>query len=590
MNASREVRPPGVYHIAGGAQQVKTIEVANTHIAGFVGVANKGPLDTPCLLRSWAEFVEVYGSGSDGYLARSVEGFFINGGRACYVVRVARRPRDGEAFGPDHAAPAERLIKDGWDKITLRVLALNEGRWGNNIWVRFAQSTGAKTLLTLDLPIGAGAARVTSTHGIERGSLVRIYDREHSEYIVVTEVDDKNKTLRWGTDTPVVNRYAAASPTYLEVIEFEIHAALRDRREVFRNLQMSALSRRYAPRVVNEQSRLIWLENLNSTSPLPNNLPIAMPMGRLSGGRDGISGITAEDFIGYDRGMDNRRGLMLLKYVEDVALLAVPDAAVAYSYMSVPEARIFIQRIHDAMIDICEQTNDRFAILDLPDTHDIEELRRLRHRRDSQFAAYYFPWLVLTGQNDESQKHPPSGHIAGVYARCELEYGVHKAPANEQLFGVTQLTLPLSDDHVGELNAEGVNTIREFTGRGIRIWGARTCSSDKDWQFINVRRIFIMLYRAIDVGTQWITFEPNTPSTWAVIQREVSLFLNSLYAKGFFAGGTAEDSYIVRCDEETNPPEQVQAGRLLVEIRVAPALPAEYILFTIEQEMAERPQ
>ena len=99
-----------------------------------------------------------------------------------------------------------------------------------------------------------------------------------------------------------------------------------------------------------------------------------------------------------------------------------------------------------------------------------------------------------------------------------------------------------------------------------------------------------MLYRAIDVGTQWITFEPNTPSTWAVIQREVSLFLNSLYAKGFFAGGTAEDSYIVRCDEETNPPEQVQAGRLLVEIRVEPALPAEYILFTIEQEMAERPQ
>lgn len=587
MIASREVRPPGIYHTSTGSR-VTTISIANTHVAGFVGIANKGPLDVPKFLQSYAEFVEVYGGSNEGYLARAVEGFFLNGGRSCYVVRVARRPRENGSRMPEHAAPAIRIAKDAWDKDTLRVVALNEGRWGNNIWVRFAQNTGAKTLLTLDLPVGAGSARVTSTRGIERGSLVRIYDREHSDYAVVTEVDEKDKTLRFGSDTPIVRRYAASAPTYVEVLEFEVYASLRDRREVFRNLQLSPLSRRYAPRVVNEQSQLIWLEDLGSTSPLPNNLPMATSLERLAGGRDGTDGMLAEDFIGYDRGMDDRRGLMTLAHVEEVGLILVPDAMLAYNHMSIPEARTFIQRIHDAMIDICEKTQDRFAILDMPETRDIEEIRRLRQRRDSQYAAYYFPWLIVPGQNDTLHKQPPSGYVAGVFARTELEYGVHKAPANEPLVGVTQLTLPLSDDHVGQLNAEGVNTIRAFTGRGIRIWGARTCAGEESWRYVNVRRLFIMLRRAIETGTQWLAFESNTKDTWALVEREVSQFLNDLYTRGYFAGGSAEDSYIVKCDAETNPHESVEAGRLMIEIRVAPALPAEYILFTIEQEVAEQ--
>lgn len=587
MIVSREARPPGVYHI-GFQSRVTPVTVANTHVAGFVGTANKGPLDTPRLLQSWAEFVDIYGGSGDGFLARAVEGFFLNGGRTCYVVRVARRPRTGSALLPDHAAPASLVIRDGWDKDTVCVRAINEGRWGNSIWVRMARSTGTKTLLTLDLSVGAAGARVTSTRGIERGSLVRIYDRENSDYVVVSEVDEKEKTLRWGTETPIVRRYAAASPTYVEVIEFEVYASLRDRREVFRNLQMSPLSRHYAPRVINEQSQLIRLDDLASTTPLPNNLPVVTPLERLAGGRDGTDGITAEDFIGHDNGMHDRRGLLALGAVEEVALIMVPDAMQAYSRLSVPEARIFVQRIHDAMIDLCERMQDRFAILDLPETRDIEEIRRMRQRRDSSYAAYYFPWLMVPGSNGVPHRQPPSGHVAGVFARSEVQHGVHKAPANEQLFGVTQLTLPLSDDHVGQLNAEGINTIRSFTGRGIRIWGARTCAGEPDWRYLNVRRLFIMLRRAIETGTQWISFEPNTPDTWAVIQREVSLFLNDLYTKGYFAGGSAEDCYIVRCNAETNGPEIVDSGRLVVEVRVAPALPAEFILFTIEQEMAER--
>lgn len=599
MTPSREVRPPGVYH-TGFSSRVTPLTIANTHIAGFVGVAHKGPLDTPRLLNSWAEFVEIYGQTSEGFLARSVEGFFLNGGKSCYVVRIARRPKEGEALGPQHAVPGERVLKDGWDKDTLRVLALNEGRWGNSIWVRTGRSTAAKTLLTLDISVGADAARVTSTRGIERGSLVRIFDRDNSDYVVITDVNDKDKTLRWGVETPIMRRYAAAAPTYVEVIEFEIYASLRDRREVFRGLQMSPLSRRYAPRVVNEESTLIRLQDLGSTSPLPNNLPTAAPIEKLAGGRDGAEGITADDLIGYDHGMNDRRGLHTLEHVEDVGLLLVPDAVGAYSRMSVPEARTLVQRVHDAMISISERTQDRFAILDLPDLREqksgggstrldpLEEVRRLRARIDSAYAAFYFPWLMVPGQGGQTYKLPPSGHIAGVYARSETTHGVHKAPANEQLFGVTQLTLPLSDDHVGQLNSEGVNTIRSFTGRGIRIWGARTCSNDPSWRYLNVRRLFIMLRRAIETGTQWIAFEPNTRNTWAIVEREVILFLHDLYAKGYFAGGTAEDSYLVKCDQEVNTPEVVDSGRLITEIRVAPVLPAEFIYFTIEQQMAER--
>lgn len=585
--APREVRPPGVYPLGSGSR-FTSLGIADTHIAGFVGIANRGPLDVPVMLQSWAEFVEVYGATSEGYLARAVEGFFLNGGKSCYVVRVARRPRDDERLEPHHALQAERVLRDAWDKPTLRVLALNEGRWGNSVWVKTTRSTGAKTLLTLDLPVGAGQARVTSTRGIEKGALLRIFDRDNSDFIVVTDVDEKNKTLTWGPETPVVRRYAAAAPTYVEVMEFEVYASLRDRREVFKGLQMHPLSRRYAPRIINDESYLIRLEDAGSTSPWPHNVPVEAALDKLAGGRDGTEGILAEDFIGYDRGLDDRRGLMTLEFVEEVGVICAPDAMLAYKHMSIPEARSYVQHIHDAMIGICERAQDRFAILDAPDTRDIEEVRRMRQRLNTSYAALYFPWVVVAGANGSQHKVPPSGFVAGVYARTEQASGVHKAPANEQILGLTQLTLPLSDDHLGQLNSEGINTIRSMTGRGIRIWGARSCSESDDWRYLNVRRLFIMLRRAIEKGTQWISFEPNTVETWSLIEREVSSFLSDLYIKGYFAGNTPEEAFIVRCNAETNPDDVVESGRLITEIRVAPAIPAEFIYFTIEQQMGER--
>ncbi|MCS6912926.1 MAG: phage tail sheath subtilisin-like domain-containing protein [Myxococcales bacterium] len=591
MKALREVRPPGIYPV--GYESHAPLTMADAHIAGFVGLASKGPLNTPYRVRSWAEFVEVFGATSEGYLARSVEGFFQNGGQVAYIVRVARRPLPGQPLTPEHAVPAERLIKDGYGKYALRILANSEGRWGNNIWVRVAHTTGASTLLTLDLEVGAGAARVNSLRGFEPGALVRIYDRQNSDYVILTDVKDNQ--LFWGTETPIVRGYAASSPTFVEVLEFEIHATLKDRKEVFRNLQMSPRSRRYAPRIVNEQSTLIRLEDLHSSAPPPYHMPAPSPPEKLSGGRDGTEGMTAEDYIGYDHGMDERTGLMTLEHIDEVGLLVVPDAMLAYSRMSAAEARVFVDRIYDAMIDICERTQDRFAILDMPDVRNIEEIRkirfgdvdaqRVRPTRTSSYAAYYFPWLEVPDSSGKPVKIPPSGIVAGVYARCDVRDGVHKAPANEPLVGVTQLTLALTDDHIGQLNSDGVNTLRAFTGRGIRIWGARTLSNDPDWRYLNVRRLFIMLRKSLMNGTQWVCFEPNTPATWAVVRREIAFFLGNLWNKGYFAGKEEQEAYLVQCDEETNPPEVIDSGRLIVQIRVAPALPAEYILLTLEQRM-----
>jgi len=586
MRAVRELRPPGVYP-ATEEPRAKPLTVSDTRVAGFVGVSAKGPLDEPRLLAGWNEFVDTYGhANGEGYLGRAVEGFFLNGGSSCYVVRIAHRPKSGELVTPEHASCAEWVAKDGWDKPTLRVRALNEGRWGNNIWVRFQQTTAARTLLTLDLEMGAGEARANSVRGFERGALVRIYDRENSDYVIVTEVEDR--TIRWASATPIMRRYRAAGPTYLEVIELDMYASLRDRREVFRGLQLSPLSRRNLQRVLNAESVLIRVEDLQSAAPLPHNLPQAGPPVRLAGGRDGLDVLTPEDFIGYDHGPTDRKGLMALAHVEAVGMLCVPDAMLAYTRNPGPQADRDVQVIQDAMINICENLKDRFALLDSPPSKDVEDIRKWRRRIESSYAALYYPWINLRGAGDTLTKVPPSGHVAGIFARCDKHTGVHKAPGNEVIEGAVGLMLNLSEDHLGLLNSEGINTLRSFPGRGTRVWGARTCADDVDWRYINVRRLFIMLRRSLEEGTQWSVFEPNTARTWEQLTGAVTDFLKDLWGQGYFAGAGPEDSFFVRCNADTNPPESRDVGNMVMEIGVAPAIPAEFIVFDVVQKMNDQ--
>src|SRR5262245_17157799 len=295
MRPTADPRAPGIYQSFDSIAP-PPLTIANTRITGFVGLTEKGPMNEATRLQNWDELVEIFGTGGDSYTAQSVFGFFRNGGTDCWVVRVAHCAPKGEVPGADHAECAEHVQVDDWNKPSLKIRALNEGTWGNQIWFKCVHAAGAQALLTRDLDIGHGEAHINTTRGFEVGSLVRIYDREYSDFIVITSVEDK--LIKWATETSVNRRHRAAAPTYLEVMTFEIHVAMRDRREVFKGLQMHPTSRNYAPRVVSQRSRLVRLEDLATKSPVPHNLPEAMAMTRLIGGRDGIDAVTPEDFVG----------------------------------------------------------------------------------------------------------------------------------------------------------------------------------------------------------------------------------------------------------------------------------------------------
>jgi uncharacterized protein len=573
-----DLRPPGVYPAFSEPTYAGLVE-ADTRVAGFIGIAQRGPLDVPRRIASWDEYVEVYGNDTAFYLTRSVEAYFRNGGLVCWVVRVAHLPRDGTPRGLQHATCAELVALDDWSKPGLRVLANSEGKWGNHIWVSFQHSTGATALLTQDLEVGSGVAHVSTTRGFKVGSLVRIHDREHSDFVILTEVGER--VLRWGATTPINRLHKAAAPTHLEVLEFDLHVSLRDRREVFKGLQMHPSSRRYAPRVVEQESRLIRLEDLDSRSPPPHNLPEPCPPTKLSAGRDGTDDISPEDFIGHDLGPTDRAGLMSFVTVDEVVQLVCPDAMIFVDRQPGPEGERKTQRVQDAMVDLCENLKDRFAVLDIPRTRDVELVKRWRRRVDSSFAAFYWPWVGLAATDGSVPVIPPSGIMAGIYARRDTQDGVHQAPANAPVVDAVEVSLRVTEDDLGVLNAEGVNVLR--VARGVRPWGARTASSDPRWRYINVRRLFIMLRRSIEAGMGWVTFEQNTENTWLLVRERTSMFLGELFRKGAFAGGKPEDCYFVRCDEETNPAEAVAEGILTCEIGVAPAVPTEFIVISVVQ-------
>jgi hypothetical protein len=580
MRPSADPRAPGIY------QTFDTIapppmSIANTRIVGFTGIAEKGPMNEPTRLAQWDEFVEIFGTGGDAYTAAAVHGFFRNGGTECWVVRVAHCAPKGELAGLDHAACAEHVQLDDWNKPALKIRALNEGSWGNAIWFRCVHAPGAQALLTRDLDIGAGEAHVNATRGFEVGALVRIYDRENSDFVVVTEVADK--VVKWGVETPVNRRHRAAAPTHLEVMTFEIHVAMKDRREVFKGLQMHASSRNYAPRVVSQRSRLVRLEDLQTKSPVPHNLPDTLAMTRLAGGRDGIDAITPEDFVGFDFGPGERSGLSALAVNEEVALLAMPDAMRFYDREPGPAGELKAQRLQDSMIGICENQKDRFAILDIPQSKDVEWVRRWRRRTDSSYCAYYWPWLRTIGWDDKPRIVPPSGHLAGCYALRDLTAGVHHPAANIQIEGAEDVSLRVTEDHLGLLNSDSVNTFR--LQRGVRPWGARTASSDPEWRYVSVRRLFIMLRRSIEAGFTWLTFEPNNEKTWGIVRDRVGAFLADLYARGMFAGGNLAEAFFVKCDAENNPLDQIDAGQMVCDIGVAPISPAEFIMISLVQTM-----
>jgi phage tail sheath protein FI len=301
------------------------------------------------------------------------------------------------------------------------------------------------------------------------------------------------------------------------------------------------------------------------------------------------------------------RGLDALAAIDEIAIIAAPGRTDAVS--------------HGALLDAAESLKDRVAILDAPPkVDDVEVLTRaadgsasppttpaaegdaattpargkgpkpgLRPRdSDGGYGACYFPWLTgLDAVNPDPlnlAQIPPSGHMAGIYARTDSERGVHKAPANVTIRGAQGLTQMLSRSDQDVLNPVGVNCIRFFSREGVRVWGARTLApSASNWRYLNVRRLFNMIEESIAISTRWVVFEPNAGPLWKDIQRDVSAFLTLLWRQGALAGARPEDAFFVKCDAETNPPEVVDAGQVVVVIGIAPVKPAEFVIFRIGQ-------
>lgn len=320
----------------------------------------------------------------------------------------------------------------------------------------------------------------------------------------------------------------------------------------------------------------VEISNVGTASSTPSEGTYA-----LSGG--GIQPLTAKDFIGDTA---DRTGLGGLEARDDVRLVLCPDLMAGFDGSK--EANERVKMVQEAMIAHCERLKYCFAVLDTPSGLNAQQVKEWREyvNFDSSYAAMYYPWVEipdLSGSGSTSKLVPPSGHMVGIYNRSDTERGVHKAPANEVVLGAINLEINLSRAEQDTLNPIGVNCIRAFPGRGIRVWGGRTLSSNGAWRYINVRRLFIMVEASMDAGLQWVVFEPNDTTLWAKVRRDVTSFLRVVWRGGALFGDTPEQAFYVKCDEELNPLEVRDLGQLIIEVGLAPVKPAEFVIFRITQ-------
>jgi Bacteriophage tail sheath protein len=489
---------PGVYveEVEAGS---RPIEGVGTAVAAFVGLAQRGPANTPVLVTNWSQFTAAFGDFMEGsYLAHAVYGYFLNGGGAAYVVRI----------GADEASPPARLeLPSATDKSTtsFRVLALESGAAGNDITVEVAEPSEP----------GEGVFKLVVSRG---GRDEEVYD---------------NVSLKKG------------------------------RQSVF---------------TATRTSKLIKLEEVAKSE-------IAPAVGKLSltgGGASGSVRVTPSEYVGDSA---DRTGFGGLEAIDDITMVAAPDLMALYQAGVVDLEGV--KAVQLAIIAHCELMGDRVAILDAPPGYDAQQIKEWRVDKagyDSKYATLYWPWIkIFDPVAGKASFVPPSGHMAGIWARSDGERGVHKAPANEVVRGAIALELQLTKAEHDQLNPSGINCIRAFPGRGIRVWGARTLSSDPAWRYLNIRRLFNYLEGSILRGTQWVVFEPNDMALWERTKRTINAFLVRTWRDGALFGGAPGEAFFVKCDGENNTAETMDAGQLIVDIGVAPVKPAEFVIFRIAQ-------
>jgi phage tail sheath protein FI len=330
--------------------------------------------------------------------------------------------------------------------------------------------------------------------------------------------------------------------------------------------------------VLAKQSKLVALEESGAVAVPDKTATVALS----GGGAAQPATIDAEHYVGDT---EARTGFSSLEAIDDVTILAVPDLMSAYQRGSIDMDGV--KGVQLAMIAHCELMADRVAVLDPPPGLSAQKMKDWRDNTagyDSKYATLYWPWVtVMDPQRGTQVTLPPSGLVAGVWGRTDATRGVHKAPANEVLRGVVSLQTNITKGEQEILNPIGVNCLRSFPAQGIRVWGARTLSSDPAWRYLNVRRLFNFVEKSILEGTNWVVFEPNDQYLWESVNRVVTAFLDRVWRTGALVGRTPAQSYFIKCDGENNPPESRDAGNLVVEVGIAPVKPAEFIIFRISQ-------
>jgi phage tail sheath protein FI len=395
----------------------------------------------------------------------------------------------------------------------------------------------------------------------------------------------------WGNNVQVAVEEATLSQRFNLVVNYwkqsipdDTEANQPDNQERYNDLSVSKDSPDYYVRTVNNASEFIEI-NEGATEPLPASEV------SLEGGDNG-GDLGVDDFKGRntriptpsgdpDENQIQRTGLEGFSKVDPIAIVNIPD-----------ENKL--DGLTRSLIEHCEGMEDRFAILQTqqgvaPDDlfNQVTQGALSNIVSDRGYAALYYPWIkVLDPITNIETLVPPGGHIAGVYARSDMERGVHKVPANEQLRGTQGLEHEIRKEDQDSLNPLGINCILIFPGRGIRVWGARTTSPDPRWKYVNVRRLFLFLKESIDEGTQWAVFEPNDEPLWARVRQSVSNFLTVQWRKGAFIGTTPDEAFFVKCDRTTMTQDDIDNGRLICVIGVAPAKPAEFVMFKITHRTA----
>jgi phage tail sheath protein FI len=523
-----EYLSPGVY-IEELSTGPRPIEGVSTSTAAFLGITERGP-EYPFLVTSWLEYQRWFGTylpETVSYLPHAVQGFFDNGGQRLFVARI---------LGPN-AAFTRRVVGN------LVISALGRGAWGNRIYIRTEPAANA-------------------TKNPEWFKLTLLYFSVTPDPFV-----DPLSTVPADLANP--NR---REPTYVEQFDDLVHTpGASNSVETVINAASHLVRVWFTP----DGPAPIAADAIGAFEPLEGNGADGdeVDPAAYDGNLDAIdpSSTRASELLG--RG----RGFAAIEAVDDVALLAVPD-----------EVRDGSGTITRTVIRQCERLKDRFGIVSsLPGRSDVQPVQP---PEDTTYGAFYYPWIeIYNPQTKRMMRMPPTGHVTGIVARTDIERGVHKAPANEVVRDATGLEFPVTKGMQDILNPRGVNCIRDFRsdGRGIRLWGARTMSSDPLWKYVNVRRLFIFIEESIEEGTQWVVFEPNDEPLWAQVRRSISNFLVRVWKSGALMGLTQEEAFFVKCDRTTMTQDDIENGRLVCYIGIAPVRPAEFVIFRISQKTVE---